>query len=66
MDAFVTAEVKHSVALEAKAAGVGIIECTHHATEKCACAVLGELLDSVGYEYFISEKDEDPYKPVKN
>ena len=66
VDGSVTAEVKHSVALEAKAAGVGIIECTHHATEKCACAVLGELLDSVGYEYFISEKDEDPYKPVKN
>lgn len=66
VDALVTAELKHNLALEAKNAGLGVIECTHHATERCAVRVLGELLDDAGIEYFVSEKDEDPYNAVNN
>ncbi len=64
VDVLVTAEVKHNLALEAKNAGLGIIECTHHATERCAVKVLSELLEDAGVECHISEKDEDPYHAV--
>lgn len=64
VDALVTAEVKHNLALEAKNAGLGVIECTHHATERCAVKILGELLEDAGVEFYISEKDEDPYHAI--
>ena len=64
VDVLVTAEVKHNLALEAKNAGLGVIECTHHATERCAVKILGELLQDAGVEHYISEKDEDPYHAI--
>lgn len=65
-DVLVTAELKHDLALEARNAGLGIIECTHHATERCAVDVFAELLESVGQSYFVSEKDSDPYNVINN
>lgn len=62
VDALVTAEVKHNVALEARYAGVAIIETTHYSSERCIVDIIGKVLDKHKIYYRKSESEGNPYR----
>ena len=62
VDVLVTAEVKHNVALEARYAGVAIVETTHYSSERCIVDIIGAALDKHNIDYHKSETEENPYR----
>ena len=62
VDALVTAEVKHNVALEAQYAGVAIVETTHYASERCIVDIIGRVLDKHKINYRKSATEGNPYR----
>lgn len=61
-DVLVTAEVKHNVALEARYAGVAIVETTHYSSERCIVDIIGAVLDKYKINYHKSETEGNPYR----
>lgn len=62
VDALVTAEVKHNVALEAQFAGVAIVETTHYSSERCIVDIIGRVLSQHNIDYHKSETEGNPYR----
>ena len=62
IDALVTAEVRHNVALEARYAGVAIVETTHFSSERCIVDIIGAVLDKYKINYHKSETEGNPYR----
>lgn len=62
VDVLVTAEVKHNVALEARYAGVAIVETTHYSSERCIVDIIGGVLDEHNINYHKSETEDNPYR----
>lgn len=62
IDALVTAEVRHNVALEARYAGVAIVETTHFSSERCIVDIIGAVLDKYKINYNKSETEGNPYR----
>lgn len=62
IDVLVTAEVKHNVALEARYAGVAIVETTHYSSERCIVDIIGGVLDRHKINYHKSETEGNPYR----
>lgn len=62
VDVLVTAEVRHNVALEARYAGVAIVETTHYSSERCIVDIIGGVLDKYNIDYHKSESEGNPYR----
>lgn len=62
IDVLVTAEVKHNVALEARYAGVAIVETTHYSSERCIVDIIGGVLEKYKINYHKSETEGNPYR----
>lgn len=62
-DAFVTADVKYDVFLDAKALGIGLIDAGHYPTEQVVCPVLADYLRKTfpEAEIFFSTVHKEPF-----
>lgn len=65
-DAFVTADVKYDVFLDARALGIGLIDAGHYPTEQVICPVLADYLRKVfpEVEIFLSAVHKEPFSYV--
>ena len=62
VDALVTAEVRHNVALEADYSGVAIVETTHYSSERCIVDIIAGVLGKHNIDYQKSETEGNPYR----